>query len=96
MYRDIRHVLRGQCLSCSCTSFMSIFGRVICDYCGCPPAQHQPVCQNQLFFQQQEEFQQKSYEAMMALDERDNMEESLDLSFYRNVVHHKFVKPTTG
>ena len=42
MSRDIHNFLRGQCLSCSeCPSFICISGKVLCDYCGCPPAKHQ-------------------------------------------------------
>ena len=41
MARDIRNVIRGRCDGCkSCSSFLSCTRRVICDYCGCPPAQH--------------------------------------------------------
>ena len=55
MSRDIRNIIRGRCQSCSsCSAFMSVSGRVRCDYCGCPPAQHQ-----QLDDQQQEEQQQQ-------------------------------------
>ena len=39
MSRDIHNRLRGSCLDCGeCPSFISISGRVLCDYCGCPPA----------------------------------------------------------
>ena len=42
--RDIRNVSRGRCLSCDeCPKFVSLSGRVLCDYCGCPPARHQQV-----------------------------------------------------
>ena len=55
MSRDIRNIIRGRCQSCSsCSAFMSVSGRVRCDYCGCPPAQHQ-----QLDDQQQEEQRQQ-------------------------------------
>jgi len=43
MYRDIRSVLRGNCLTCTCPCFISLSGIIRCDYCGCPPAQHQAV-----------------------------------------------------
>ena len=44
MARDIRNVNRGSCESCkSCSNFISVSGRVLCDYCGCPPAQHQQI-----------------------------------------------------
>jgi len=39
---DIAGCLRGQCLSCSeCPAYICLSGRVLCDYCGCPPARHQ-------------------------------------------------------
>ena len=42
MTRDIRNVHRGQCQACGdCEAFISVSGRVLCDYCGCPPAQHE-------------------------------------------------------
>ena len=42
MTRDIRNVARGQCQACGdCEGFISVNGRVLCDYCGCPPAQHE-------------------------------------------------------
>ena len=38
---DIAGCLRGQCLSCSeCPAYICLSGRVLCDYCGCPPARH--------------------------------------------------------
>jgi len=41
MSRDIHNFLRGQCLACSeCPSFICVSGKVLCDYCGCPPARH--------------------------------------------------------
>lgn len=42
--RDVHHVLRGRCNLCegeACFGFISVSGRVVCDYCGCPPAKHQ-------------------------------------------------------
>ena len=42
MTRDIRNVLRGKCRACTeCESFISVSGLVLCDYCGCPPVQHE-------------------------------------------------------
>ena len=41
MARDIRNVKRGSCNNCtSCTNYISLSGKVLCDYCGCPPAKH--------------------------------------------------------
>ena len=41
MSRDIHNLLRGKCLACKeCPEFISVSGRVLCDYCGCPPARH--------------------------------------------------------
>ena len=38
---DIAGYLRGQCLSCNeCPAYICLSGRVLCDYCGCPPARH--------------------------------------------------------
>ena len=49
MARDIRNVNRGCCQSCkSCSNFISVSGRVLCDYCGCPPAQHQQLPEEKL------------------------------------------------
>lgn len=49
MARDIRNVNRGSCQSCkSCSNFISVSGRVLCDYCGCPPAQHQQIADEKL------------------------------------------------
>ena len=57
MSRDIRNIIRGKCESCSsCSSFISVSGRVRCDYCGCPPAQNQHLEEDQQ--QQQQEQQQ--------------------------------------
>jgi hypothetical protein len=40
--RDVRNIARGQCQACGdCSGFISMSGRVMCDYCGCPPAQHE-------------------------------------------------------
>lgn len=42
MSRDIQNRLRGACLDCGeCPSFISLSGRILCDYCGCPPARHE-------------------------------------------------------
>jgi len=42
MTRDIRNITRGQCQACGdCEGFISVSGRVLCDYCGCPPARHE-------------------------------------------------------
>ena len=42
MSLDIQNCCRGRCLSCNeCPSFICVSGRVLCDYCGCPPARHQ-------------------------------------------------------
>lgn len=42
MTRDIRNVTRGQCQACGdCEGFISVSGRVLCDYCGCPPTHHE-------------------------------------------------------
>ena len=42
MTRDIRNVTRGQCQTCGdCDGFISVTARVLCDYCGCPPAHHE-------------------------------------------------------
>ena len=42
MTRDIRNITRGQCQACGdCEGFISVSGRVLCDYCGCPPAHHE-------------------------------------------------------
>ena len=41
--RDIRNIARGFCVTCgepNCPGFISVSGRVLCDYCGCPPAKH--------------------------------------------------------
>ena len=48
MTRDIRNVHRGQCQACGdCGAFISVSGRVLCDYCGCPPAQHENLEKDQ-------------------------------------------------
>jgi len=42
MTRDIRNITRGHCKACGdCEAFISVSGRVLCDYCGCPPAHHE-------------------------------------------------------
>jgi len=39
---DIAGCLRGRCFSCSeCPAYICLSARVLCDYCGCPPARHQ-------------------------------------------------------
>ncbi len=44
MARDIRNVKRGSCNHCrSCTNYISLSGKVLCDYCGCPPAKHEQL-----------------------------------------------------
>jgi len=44
MTRDIRNVTRGQCQACGdCDGFISVNARVLCDYCGCPPAHHESL-----------------------------------------------------
>ena len=46
MPRDIRNIERGACIEgCrSCPNFLSVEpGRVLCDYCGCPPTKHEVV-----------------------------------------------------
>ena len=63
MSRDIRNIIRGRCQSCSsCSAFMSVSGRVRCDYCGCPPAQHQQLDDQQQQQQQEEQQQQQKQE----------------------------------
>lgn len=48
MTKDIRDIERGICLNCdSCQNYICISGRILCDYCGCPPARHQSVSNNQ-------------------------------------------------
>ena len=38
---DAMRVPRGHCLSCEwCPRFVSLSKRILCDYCGCPPAKH--------------------------------------------------------
>ena len=38
---DALRVARGHCLSCEwCPRFLSPSKRILCDYCGCPPAKH--------------------------------------------------------
>jgi len=60
MSRDIRNIIRGRCQSCSsCSSFISVSGRVRCDYCGCPPAQHQQLEDRPPSPQQQQQQQLK-------------------------------------
>jgi len=40
--RDLLLTLRGQCLECGeCPAYICLSARVLCDYCGCPPARHQ-------------------------------------------------------
>jgi len=42
MSLDIQNRVRGACLSCGeCPAYLCVTGRVLCDYCGCPPARHQ-------------------------------------------------------
>ena len=46
MPRDIRNIERGACIDgCrSCPNFLSVEpGRILCDYCGCPPTKHEIV-----------------------------------------------------
>ena len=44
MTRDIRNITRGQCQACGdCDGFISVNARVLCDYCGCPPAHHESL-----------------------------------------------------
>ena len=46
MPRDIRNIERGACIEgCrSCPNFLSVEpGRVLCDYCGCPPTKHELI-----------------------------------------------------
>ena len=46
MPRDIRNIERGACIEgCrSCPNFLSVEpGRVLCDYCGCPPTKHEII-----------------------------------------------------
>lgn len=41
---DVRNLMRGYCTTCgeeACSQFLSVSGRVLCDYCGCPPARHE-------------------------------------------------------
>ena len=41
---DAMRVPRGHCLSCDwCPRFLSPSKRILCDYCGCPPAKHHRV-----------------------------------------------------
>ena len=64
MSRDIRNIIRGRCQSCSsCSGFISVSGRVRCDYCGCPPAQHQQLEDQQ---QQPEDKEQQQEEQHLA------------------------------
>jgi len=47
MSRDVLNILRGNCLSCTeCPAFICLSGRVLCDYCGCPPAKHLRIEEN--------------------------------------------------
>lgn len=43
MTRDIRNIPRGHCNACGDCEIFTIEnrGRVLCDYCGCPPAHHE-------------------------------------------------------
>ena len=46
MPRDIRNIERGACIEgCrSCPNFLSVEpGRILCDYCGCPPTKHEII-----------------------------------------------------
>lgn len=39
---DLHRCLRGRCLACDeCPAYICLSARVLCDYCGCPPARHQ-------------------------------------------------------
>ncbi len=43
LHADVFRISRGECLTCGanfCAAFISLSGRVLCDYCGCPPARH--------------------------------------------------------
>ena len=41
---DALRVARGHCLSCDwCPRFLSPSKRILCDYCGCPPAKHHRI-----------------------------------------------------
>ena len=59
MARDIRNVERGACIDgcLSCPSFVSVEpGRILCDYCGCPPTKHEIVQSDALMtFQERDE-----------------------------------------
>jgi hypothetical protein len=42
MSLDIQNRVRGACLSCGeCPAYLCVTGRVLCDYCGCPPPRPQ-------------------------------------------------------
>lgn len=43
MTRDIRNIPRGHCNACGDCEIFTIENRsrVLCDYCGCPPAHHE-------------------------------------------------------
>ena len=77
MSRDIRNIIRGRCQSCSsCSAFMSVSGRVRCDYCGCPPAQHQQLDDQQ---QQQEEQKQEQLPQEKTVLKRSSSNDDSDL-----------------
>lgn len=70
MARDIRNINRGCCESCkSCSNFISVSGRVLCDYCGCPPAQHQHL---------PDDVDKKSYKRSASNDDDDRLSSSPD------------------
>jgi hypothetical protein len=47
MVRDIRNIIRGKCYDCeSCAGYMCHIRRVLCDHCGCPPAHHAEIPEN--------------------------------------------------
>ena len=72
MARDIRNVERGACVDgCrSCPNFLSVEpGRVLCDYCGCPPAKHEMTDPQQLTIQENRsnDVQEKEFESVKRL-----------------------------
>ena len=70
MARDIRNINRGCCESCkSCSNFISVSGRVLCDYCGCPPAQHQQL---------PDDVDKKSFKRSASNDDDDRLSSSPD------------------
>ena len=47
--RDARNLRRGFCRECGetfCPAFISVSGRVLCDYCGCPPGRHELLAES--------------------------------------------------